>query len=339
MVDYTKIYLLKIDVENLLKSTKLDFKCDLSKSTGEINENILIAKYHYCKIRIINIKSQNPHVLFTGSIHKLWNSLKGIKAPNYKINKPYNGYNGNQFNLDNIIEIKTHLENLFDCKANQMIFQNIEFGVNVTLDFNPFLYLKGLLYHKNIPFEFSHSGNNTMAQHKKFIFKIYNKSYQYEMVKNVLRVELKIIKMIEIKNLSIKTFSDINEITLNNARIMLLNRFEEVMHYDYSIDKNKLSNREILAINNYSNPRYWIEDLKPIHRDRHKKKLREITLSFSKNLHSLIKREIQKKCVMINQLSKLSKCVMINSSSIRINITLKQVEKTNSTHLEYFQIR
>lgn len=48
---------------------------------------------------------------------------------------------------------------------------------------------------------------------------------------------------------------------------MLLNRFEEVMHYDYSIEKNKLSNREILAINNYSNPRYWIEDLKPIHRD------------------------------------------------------------------------
>lgn len=42
---------------------------------------------------------------------------------------------------------------------------------------------------------------------------------------------------------------------------------------------------------------------------------------------------------MINQLSKSLKCVMINSSSIEINITQKQVEKTNSTHLEYFQIR
>ncbi|MCF6131104.1 hypothetical protein [Flavobacterium wongokense] len=324
MIDYVKIYLEKIDLKRLIFSTGLDFNGGLSKTTGEINETVLVAHYHFCKITIYNAKSQNPHVLFTGSIHKLWNDLNGIKAPNYNPNKPYKGFNGNQFTINDIVEVRTYLETLFDCKASQMIFQNIEFGVNAIIDFNPYHYLKGLLYHKNILFEFSHYGNNAQVQHQNTIFKIYNKSYQFKMNENVLRVELKIMKMIELKFLDIRTFSDIDEIILANVQKMLLKRFDEVMHYDYSIDKKKLTKRELEAIKSYSNPRYWIEDLKPIHRDRHKKKLGKITQLYSKQLHQKIKTEILEKCVMINQLSQKAKCVTVNRSSIVINITQKQ---------------
>ncbi len=91
----------------------------------------------------------------------MWNELNGIKAPNYDEKKLYKGFNGNLFTLNDIVEVRTHLEDLFDCKASQMIFQNIEFGVNIILDYNPILFIKGLLYRQNIMFEFSHRGNTS----------------------------------------------------------------------------------------------------------------------------------------------------------------------------------
>lgn len=347
MIDYVKMYLINIDAEKLLNSSVLDFKSEISKTSGAINEDVFIAKYHLCEITIKKNNKEdntnglliNPHVIFTGSIHKMWNEFNRVKAPHCKDEQVYKGFNGNQFTIHGIIEVRKHLENLFDCNSNQMIFQNIEFGVNTTPKFNPSLYLKGLLYHKNIPFEFNHSGNYAQAKHQFFIIKIYNKSYQYKMSYSVLRVELKITKMEELKGFGINTFSDINENTLSKAKSLLLKRFDEVMHYDYTIQKNKLSKNKLLKIKDYSNPRYWIQDLKPIHRDRHKKSLREITLNCSDNIHQQIRENIVKKCVMNNRLSKSSKCVIINHSNIQANTTQKQTNKKTETILKINEVK
>lgn len=300
MIDYVKIYFEKIDIKKILSNKELNFCGHYSKTTGEINDNILIADYHFCKITIKNAKSQNPKIFFTGSIHKLWNDLNEIKAPNYNNKKRYKGFNGNLLTLNNIIKIRKHLEKLFYCKSKQMTFQNIEFGINAILNFNPKLYLKGLLYHKNISFEFSHSENYAQAKHSNLILKIYNKTFQYRMPENVLRVEVKIKKMNEIKNLNIKNFSDIEINTLKGVQKMLIKRFDEIIHYDYTIDNRELTKTKKDSLKNYSNPRYWFEDLKPIHRDRHKKRLKELTQFYSNNIQIKIKKEILKKCVTIN---------------------------------------
>lgn len=307
MIDYTKIYLLNIDIDRLLKLSILDFKSTISKNTGEINENHFVAEYNHCKIIIKIIKGENQlerkYVIFSGSIHKMWNEIKGIKSPNYKVNKPYKGFNGNQFTLNDLIEARVHLEKLFECNASQMLFKNVEFGINIILNFDPKFYLKGLLYHKNIFFDLSHRRNNAQAVHQWFVFKIYNKSFQYNMSENVLRVELKIMKMIELRSLGINTFSDINQDSLQKVCQLLLNRFDEIMHYDYTIKKSTLSQRERQLVDRYSNPRYWLEELKSNHRDRHKKRLKEITSRYSRNLHLQIRSGMIKRCVMLNQLS------------------------------------
>lgn len=203
-VDYTKMLITGIDINRLSSLPGLDFKCKISKTTGEINESVFIAEYRFCKIKILNANSENPIVLFTGSIHKLWNDMHGTLAPNHNINKPYNGYNGNQFTVNDIIEVRLHLEKLFDCKASQMIFQNIEFGVNIILDYNPILFIKGLLYRQNIMFEFSHHGNSSKVIYCNYLLKMYSKSYQYGMAENVIRIELKTLKMDGLKT---NTFS------------------------------------------------------------------------------------------------------------------------------------
>ena len=55
-----------------------------------------------------------------------------------------------------------------------------------------------------------------------------------------LRVELKIVKIEDIKHLGIKTFEDINVLTLEKAQALLLKRFDEVMCYDSTIKKEQL---------------------------------------------------------------------------------------------------
>lgn len=315
MIDYIKILLLNVDIERLLKLSFLDFKFEVSE-TGEYSTK-KTAEYHFCKITIYD----TGIVLFTGSIHKLWNSLNDIKAPNFKNIDTYKGFNGNQFTIDNIIEVRNHLENLFDCEPQQMIFQNIELGVNTTPGFNPKLYIKGLLYHKNKLFEYRYNGNLAQAMHQRLIFKIYNKSNQYGMSEFILRIELKIMKTEELKTIGVKTFADINEKTLDKAKQMLLDRFNEVMHYDYTINKKVLTKKQNQLLKSYSNPRYWINDLEPKHKDRHKKRLKEITLNHSENLHQQLGQNIIQKCVIINRLSESSKCVINNSSSIGLNIT------------------
>lgn len=333
MVDYTKIYLLNIDVQKLLKSTKLDFKSQISKSTGEINESVFIAKYYFCEITIQTVKEEGKpertHVFFTGSIHKMWNELNGIKSPNYDKKKFYKGFNGNQFTLNNIVEVRTHLECLFDCKASQMIFQNIEFGVNLILDYSPILFIKGLLYHKNIMFEFSHKGNSSQAIHCNFILKIYNKSYQYGMIENVIRIELKTLKMEELKGkgIAVNSFEDINEKTLDKVLKLLVVRFNEIRHYDYSIDKKKLTELQLNAVGNYSNPRYWINDLKPNERDRHLKRLDNITTKFSKKRFQKISVEVEKKCSIINRVFETSFCSTVNTLDKELNIIQNALKK------------
>jgi hypothetical protein len=327
MIDYTKIYLLNVDYSKVLQSNYLDFKSEVSLTTGEINENCKIAEYLHCKVVMKTNKDGKVHITFKGSIHKLWNELNNIKAPNYNPSKPYSGYNGNDFTINDIIEVRKHLELVLCCNASQMLFQNIEFGVNICVDFELKLFLKGLLYHRNKLFEFSHNGNNAQAEHYNFYFKIYNKSFQYGMNENVLRVELKFTKMVEVKDLNFKTFAEINQNVLDNAKDLLLKKFDEVVYYDYTIDKRKLSKFQLKEIKNYSNPRYWIEDLKPQHRHRHKDRLQQIIINHSNNLHQQIKNKIIEKCVIINRPIKSQKCVIINTSSIGLEITQTNTKK------------
>jgi len=237
LIDYVKILFRDIDVYRLSNLSCLDFKTEVSESTGELSSK-KAANYKFCKITILN----NSIVLFSGSIHKLWNELQGIKAPNHREVKKYRGFNGNLFTLYNIIEVREHLQKLFNCTPKQMLFQNIEFGINTTPLINPRQYLKGLLYHKNILFEHRFKGNFAQAPHQRYILKIYNKSNQYSMCNDVLRIELKIIKTEELKKIGVSTFADVNHQTLNNAKELLLKRFDEVMHYDSTIDESKLTN-------------------------------------------------------------------------------------------------
>ena len=315
MIDYIKLQVQNINVNKLLNNNKLDFKTEVSESTGVISTK-KIATFHYCKITVYD----SDIVIFQGSIHKLWNSLKEVKAPNYSKATNYKGFNGNDFTLDNILEVKKILCKLFDCEPKQMIFQNIEFGINCKLDINIDLVIKGLLYHKGSYFEHKFKRSYAEVKHQRYRIKIYNKGKQYKMPEKVIRLELSINKMEEIKDICIISFNDINTTTLNLLNKALLKRLNEVTHYDYTIRKKELSKSNTRLINLYSNPNYWLHILKPNERYRHKEKLKRITNNHSDTTFNTIKKELNKKCSILNRVTESKRCSKINYSSIRLNI-------------------
>ncbi|WNW01546.1 hypothetical protein RRF68_11185 [Tenacibaculum sp. HL-MS23] len=323
MIDYVKILFKNIDINQLYNLPYLDFETIVNLKTGEPTTKKTVM-YHFCKITIY----ENGTVLFTGSIHKFHNSLKGIKAPNYNEQSTYKGYNGNQFTINDIFAIRTHLQNLFNCSAGQMVFQNIEFGVNTTPYFNPQLFIKGLLFHKGKLFEYRYKDRFAQVKHQRYYVKIYNKSEQYGITENTLRIELKIMKTEFLKQTGIRTFAEVTEETLNKAKELLLKVFDEVNYYDYTVIKKDLSKLQKESLKNYSNPRYWIYDLKPQHRHRHIKKLNHFITTYSNNLQTFIKQDINQKCVIINRLFKEPNCVIINTSYIRLNTTQKDSIKS-----------
>lgn len=289
-LDYVKLSLTNINTDRLLRLDGLDFIEKHSKTTGEIFSDVSNADYNHCEIKIIYPKGGEPFVQFSGSIHKMWNEVRGIKAPNYKPNKKYNGYNGNYFTYTEFCNARIHLAELFQCDPKQMVFHSIELGMNIQVPFLVQDYLKGLLYHKNIEFEHKHNKGYFIAKHSNYAMKLYNKSAQYNMQGNVIRIETKIIKMRELKRkaLNIQTLADINEYTLNKAVNMLIKRFDEIMHFDYTIDKKTLLEVDKRKLTNYSNIVYWMDT--PAHRrDRLKKYLKNIINNHSENLSEQIK--------------------------------------------------
>jgi hypothetical protein len=95
MIDYIKMLLKNVDVENL--KSRLDFISEYISNTGESTEKYTY-KFYNCTLTI----TANKNVLFAGSLHKLHNGINN--------NYPYKeGFNGNSFTYQDFKEIRQYL--------------------------------------------------------------------------------------------------------------------------------------------------------------------------------------------------------------------------------------
>jgi len=321
-VDYIKLQILYPDIEYLLNLDCLEFKTKVSTKTGEL-ANVRIATYHFCKIKI----KDSGYVEFSGSIHKLWNSLNDVKAPNKNPKFHKEGFNGNQFTFKDFIKARNHLAELFNTETDNLEIHNIEFGHNLIVNFNPLIFIRGLLYYLGEQFEFRYKRNYAQVEFQQYILKIYNKGNQYGMSENVLRIEMKSKKMEVLKNTNSITLADINKGYLQKANTILLKRFSEISYYDYTIREKELKKIDRERIKDYSNPRYWIIDLDTVKRKRQKQYLKRIINNHSDKLHQNIINRMTKKCTLFNRHSEKPKCTLFNSSSIVLNKAHKQYKK------------
>ena len=289
MIDYFKAL---IDYRNDTRFEELrkagTFAVGITKSEPKEGE-ILKHTYLYKNMRITTTKNG---FLLEGSLHKYRSIIKGV-ATCEQIDK-HQGFNGDLFTLQDITDTITHLCGVLDISPHICTLQNIEIGVNNVVTFAPFDFLKGVLYHRN---DYSptikHGGNYIQFEHAQYYIKLYNKGRQYELPNEVIRIEIKVMKMQKLieAGINISTLADINESTLKQAFDLLYNEFNEVIYYDYSLKTDGLTEAKQRKVLEYQNRTFW-EGLDRQQKKNSRKQLSTLIEKHSDNYKGQIQRQM-----------------------------------------------
>ncbi len=288
MIDFMKAQIVGLDINTLKSNPNLNFCVEVNPETGELNTSLrngktrtphLEAKYQSLIFKVYD----SGRVIMQGSLHKFWNDGE---------------HNHNDFTIEAIEESLVKIEALFGIKAENMVLQGIELGVNIRPRQCVDKILKHLFFHKKQPFyrqKVNGQGNYIQAEHDQFIIKIYNKGRQYALKDNLLRIELKIKKMVKLKCKQM-TLQGLFNHGLHNFIGLLIDEWNASLLYDFTIRATKG-----IQIN-YSNPLYWaglIESGRASAYKKHLAKHKEIVAKYSDDIKSQIANLIRDKATQL----------------------------------------
>jgi hypothetical protein len=191
-------------------------------------------------------ESDNYYSKASGSIHYYFN--EGL-------------HNYNDFRYSDIVKVVNEIINLFEVDSENDL-NNLEFGVNIKLPFEPKLILNNLVTHKGHSFSFeSNNGKNYyQCKHSQFIIKIYDKGLQFGLAENILRFELKAIKMqyLHSNGIYIKHLKCLkNKAIYEPLGKLLMKVFNEIIIDCENIDLRLLSEAEKITYLKATNPNTW----------------------------------------------------------------------------------
>jgi hypothetical protein len=230
-LDYVKFQLINYTVD-LMNNEFLKFM-PVYKNTY-INHHF--AEYNNMIFKIYNSGS----IYISGSLHKLYNRGK---------------HNSNDFDLNAFKDVLKDFNDKFDILPKNLRILGLEFGVNIEPIIKTDTILNNILQHKRIDFENnikSRYGNYLQAKHSNFILKIYNKAKQYQLEKEVLRIEVKQCNWSEYRKKGLNTLQDFIDFDKKLFIETLINKWNEVIFYN---PLNKSDNKW----NKYNNVNFWRE--------------------------------------------------------------------------------
>lgn len=218
------------------------------------------------------------------------------------LHKAYHGTNFNRYYWHELQDHLVYLTDTFGVTPNNMIIQNLEFGVNIELD-QPVITLldtslisfSGKTFNQYDKDRYGHS----IGYYYKFWeydLKLYDKSLQNDLKdRHIFRIEKAVSKMRAISKHDIKLVSDlsIREKVLSLSESLLAS-WDRVILIDQSITARVNDSLIQSNLKDYSNPKYWEKinssaDKKRYHLD----KLKSIQNKFGDHLHDNLKRQMQ----------------------------------------------
>lgn len=283
LVDFVKVALFGAK-DNLLKS-KLEFIGNYNTKTLEILDKEIEAKFKGLTFRIFN----SGYVLMTGSLHKFYNN--GVQ-------------NHSEFSFDNLKTTLKELEKSIGINLKKAFVQNIEFGLNLNLNFNTDDFLNDLLIHRVAKFKdvAIHNGNYRQALHSQYLIKVYNKAKQYSLNRQLLRYEIKVNTMEKLNGIGIKTLSDLlNANWISPVSELLLDEWNKILAFETpkNIDLLKPNQRNKKRFE-WSNSNYWL-GLSKQERNRQKSEFMKYVNKHTINRKGMIEKLLRAK---LNQIKK-----------------------------------
>lgn len=265
MIDYIKILNLAVSSANLEHNKHLQDSWIIGSRNGEI------LKQHVNYFGL-TFSIKNTNVRLTGSIHKYKNN--GL-------------HNHNDFTKTQVHEVINELSEKFKIDLQNSRINNLEFGINVVLPFEPKMVLNRLITHKGEPFTREVEEGKMFYQCKRsqFIIKIYDKGLQYQQVSNILRFELKVLKMqfFRTKNIELKVLADLlNDSVYPKLGGILRAYFDEILFDEPNINLNDLNTIEKEIYLRGRNPKTWITDSRTESKQKELQRLKERFLEILK---------------------------------------------------------
>lgn len=239
--------LLEYEQRNITNQGALIEKKDIDGNKVKDKNNLTLYKtpflqafYKGLEFRIY----ESEYITVEGSLHKYWNN---------------GAHNFNDFGINEIDEVVKELNNKFGITPTNCVLRQLEIGVNINTPIKTKTILKQCLLHKTDLLKWLYTkdeGNYIQAQHQRQILKIYDKRTHYEkkgfiISKEILRIEVKYRKMIELNAKGIYTLQDLLNYGLENFTTVLLKKWQEVIFCDYKALKGTQYEQT------YSNPIYW----------------------------------------------------------------------------------
>lgn len=259
MIDFVKLVVK--DVLFIKKNKNLDFEVGVNLETGELR--------NYCEAEkegLVFRLYDNGTLIIKGSLHKYYN--KGE-------------HNHNSFNWLMLNRSIDKLINLIDVDAELLVLQNIEVGVNISPYGRTLLTLMSIMFHKSKQFSISKGGYYGQVQHSDYYLKVYDKAKQYGLNTQIMRVELKYVKMRTLNSKGIYNLGDLRTMDKVKPLIELLkHEWNEVLMFDSTINLKRLKPLDIQL----SSHLYWIKNKCRTAKMRSRKRLLTITSKYSLRL-------------------------------------------------------
>jgi hypothetical protein len=310
LIDFVKYTLLGIAPDNLEQNILLDFHYKVNSKTGELGK-YKNAYFKGLEFRIFEQTKTHPEQRITveGSLHKYWNN---------------GAHNFNDFGLVEVNSVLADLQLKFNIQPDNCILRQLEIGVNINPPINTKTLLKQCLIHKTNRLKWvftKDEGNYIQAQHQRHILKLYDKKTHYKkkgflIEHEILRMEIKYLKMHDLNKKGIQTIADLLNYGLYNFRPELLKHWGNVIFYDFkALQGTKYEHR-------YSNPNYW-ESLSYESLKYHRANLNKILKAYPTNLKFQIAELIKTKADILNM-----KTTEINPLHIRLK-TVNNISQNN----------
>jgi hypothetical protein len=319
MIDYQKTKFYGVNPGYWLNHDELNFERKVKTKTGELSTKEVA---NYLGLRfIIYYNPEHPERITSmwihGSLHKYWNFLNGVYAPNqWNERLKERGYNGNRFTYLDFLSVLDDLETRFGVSFDNSTLHHLEYGLNVNHKLSTKLILDGLIFHRGTVFNPEKSNFKYLQRATKVQFQIkaYDKAKQYGELSEKMRLEKKVNKMECIKVLNIKSLHDLRH--LNKWELLkndLLKLWDDILFIDCMMDNNHLSFKERSELKDYTNRNYW-SNLDSNRRDEPKKRYKALEKKCKGNTKETFRRCLES---AYNELVKVS----FDSSIMESNFT------------------
>ena len=306
MIDFIKFNVQDINVDNLEVNILLDFKTIVNTKTGEVGtyKNAFYKGLEF-KIYEQTYKTDYRRITIEGSLHKYWNS---------------GAHNFNDFGINEVNKVIEDLHCKFNFLPLNCFLRQLEIGVNIMPPIRTKKVLKACIMHKTNVLKWvftKDEGNYIQVKNQRHFIKLYDKKTHYQnkgfvIDNDIMRVEKKWCKMIELNQKGIYTIDDLINYDLINFKTDLLNLWNDVLYCDLNTIKG--TNYE----NKYNNINWW-EQLEKSNFKYHRGNLNKIIKSNPENIKNIISNLISQKVDFLN-----NQTVQINP----LNILLKETVST-----------